>query len=115
VLAYTAAITALWLLFFFGVSEIIHKHWFAFGYLLFLTLIIYRDKITFSIGHDGLYLNTKLTPWHDIVHYHLEESDRFDNKLSLEIKTKNDVLRGIVPADSKTKLIDLLQNIPSNA
>lgn len=110
VLVYVAVITILWLLFFFGQTDMINKHWFAYTPLMFLTTIISSNRINYAIGNDGVYLNNKLIPWENIVLYHLKESDRVDNRFLLEIKTNHQDLRGIIPADSKTRVLDLLQN-----
>jgi hypothetical protein len=113
VFAYVVVVTTLWILLIFGISDIVYKHWFAYVFPIMLITIFSGGKINYSIGSDGVYHANTVIPWEEIVCYQLKETDPFHTKFTLDIHTKHQVLRGIVPADSKTKLLALLQNVPS--
>jgi len=113
VIAYVVMVTSLWILLIFGLTDIVHKHWFAYVFPIMLTTIFSGGKINYSVGSDGVYHANTVIPWEDIVCFQLKETDPFHTKFTLDVHTKDHVFRGVVHAESKKKLLVLLRNVPS--
>lgn len=100
-LLYAGTVTVLWLLFMFGISNLIIDHWFSYVYLLVLPAIMNHDRVLMFIGPYGASVGGKLIPWNHITHYELKESSAVTNRWVLELQTPEKTIRGLVPADSQ--------------
>ena len=109
VLTYVGVITILWLLLAFGISQIIYMHWFAYVYPTVLIVITNHNRTIMLIGTSGITINKTNIPWENIIHYELKECNDISNKSILEIQTKDQVIRGVLPSAAHTTLLLLLK------
>lgn len=107
---YVTAVTLLWGLFIFGVSDLIEEHWFAYVYALVIAVAFNHDRVSMLIGNGGITADNTLIPLEQVSRYEFKELNTVTNRWTLEIHTGNKMLRGIIPIESRPALESLLNN-----
>ncbi|MNW64044.1 hypothetical protein D3C74_422890 [compost metagenome] len=102
--------TLLWGLLIFGVSDLIKGHWFAYVYAPVIAVAINHDRVSMLISNRGITADNTLIPLEQVSRYEFKDLNTVTNRWTLEIRTGNKMLRGIVPSESRPALESLLNN-----
>ncbi|UQZ34972.1 hypothetical protein C2I18_16455 [Paenibacillus sp. PK3_47] len=106
---YLITVTVLWMLYIFGVSDLLISHWFYYVYLAALPAVINHDRVLMHIGKQGIVLNKELIPWDEITRCEFKGLNPATNRWKLEIQAGDRGLCGIISSGSFAELDHLLE------
>lgn len=108
-LLYVSTIVVLWLLYMFKVSHVIEDHWFSYVFMLVLPVVANHDRVLMYIGEYGISQEGNVIPWEFISYYEFGKLNTVTNRLLLEIHTKDNVIRGLLPSESQEEIRQFLE------
>ncbi|WP_342438489.1 hypothetical protein NSS79_04845 [Paenibacillus sp. FSL L8-0436] len=97
-------IVVLWLLYMFKANHVIEDHWFSYIFMLVLPVVANHDRVLMYIGEYGISQEENMIPLEFISYYEFGKLNTVTNRVLLEIHTKDNMIRGLLPSESQEEI-----------